>query len=314
MSTDGPVLVAGAAGFVGRRVLASLRGAGVEAQALVRAGGSELPADARPDAVRAVDLRDEASTVDAVRDLAPSAIVNLARTGHGGDPESQAADHLSTLAHLLRGAAAAGSARFIQLGSPLEYGTPPSPVAEDAPLRPTTPYGTVKAAASALALASDDPQGMRTVVLRPFCVYGPGDRSDRLIPTAVRAALGGDELRLTPPGIGRDWVHVDDVARGCILALGGGADGEAVNLGSGEIAANDEVVAHVSEALGLPIRTAHTTLMPRPWDSAGLAASVAKAEALLGWRPGVSLAEGIRATVIGDKGGGREQHAPAAMR
>ncbi len=307
------MLVAGAAGFVGRRLLASLRGAGVEAQALVRPGGSELPAEARPDAVRSVDLRDESATVDAVRELAPSAIVNLARTGHGGDAESQAADHLSTLAHLLRGGAVAGSARFIQLGSPLEYGNHPSPVAEDAPLRPITPYGTAKAAASALALASDDPRGMRTVVLRPFCVYGPGDRPDRLIPTAVRAALGGDELPLTPPGIGRDWVHVDDVARGCVLAVGGGADGEAVNLGSGEIATNEQVVAHVSEVLELPIRTRKTTLMPRPWDSAGLAASIAKAEALLGWRPGVSLAEGIRASVRPDQGGEREQHAPAAV-
>lgn len=311
MSTDGPVLVAGAAGFVGRRLLASLRDAGVDVQALVRPGGSELPAEARPDAVRAVDLRDEAATVDAVRDLAPSMILNLARTGHAGDPESQAADHLSTLTHLLGAAAAAGSARFIQLGSPLEYGPHPSPVAEDAPLRPTTPYGTAKAAASALALASDDPKGMRTVVLRPFCVYGPGDRPDRLIPTAVRAALRGHELPLTPPGIGRDWVHVDDVARGCVLALGGGADGEAVNLGSGEIATNEQVVAHVSEGLGLPIHTAHTTLMPRPWDSAGLAASVAKARALLAWRPSVSLAEGIRATVRPDPG---ERRAPAAVR
>ena len=151
MSTDGPVLVAGAAGFVGRRLLASLRDAGVEAQALVRPGGSELPAEVKPDGVRAVDLRDAAATVDAIRYLAPSAIVNLARTGHDGDLESQATDHLSTLAHLLRGAAAAGSARFIQLGSPLEYGDHPSPVAEDAPLRPTTPYGKAKAAASALA-------------------------------------------------------------------------------------------------------------------------------------------------------------------
>ena len=152
------------------------------------------------------------------------------------------------------------------------------------------------------------------MVLRPFCVYGPGDRSDRLIPTAVRAALSGDELPLTPPGIGRDWVYVDDVARGCVLALGGGADGEAVNLGSGEIATNEQVVALVSEALGLPIRTGHTTLVPRPWDSTGLAASAAKAEALLEWRPSVSLAEGIRATVRPDQERAREHHAPSAMR
>ncbi len=199
-------------------------------------------------------------------------------------------------------------------GSPLEYGDHPSPVAEDAPLRPTTPTGRPRPPRALSRSRATIRRGCAPWCYARSACTDRATGSDRLIPTAVRAALSGDELPLTPPGIGRDWVHVDDVARGCVLALGGGADGEAVNLGSGEIATNEQVVAHVSEALRAadPHRAYDADAPSLGFDGARRLSAQRRRRCWSG-APSVSLAEGIRATVRPDQERAREHHAPLGV-
>jgi len=274
----GPVLVAGAGGFIGRRLVALLR----RLEAPVQPVGGEECDLRRPDETRALLER-----------LRPQTVVNLARPTHAAD-RSGHEDH-SVIAHsLLAAAQAAGASRLIQLGSSTEFGPAESPVGDDAPLRPATPFGRAKARASSLVLSADG-EGIRTVVLRPFCVYGPGDRPRHLIPATIDAALSGRRLPLAA-GVGRDWVFVDDVALGCALALDGRADGLSVNLATGVAVPNEQVVELVGELLGRRIVVDRGVLAPRPWD-ANLAGSTERARRVLRWAPPTPLADGIPLTV-----------------
>jgi nucleoside-diphosphate-sugar epimerase len=213
--------------------------------------------------------------------------------------------------HLLDAAAAAGCRRFIQLGSATEYGACDVPLEERMAPGPSSPFGAAKATASMLCLRAGRRRTMATVVLRPFAVYGPGDHPARLIPTALRAALEGAALPLTPTGYRRDWVFVSDVAEGCVRALAGGADGEVVNLGSGVQHTNEEVIGTIEHVTGCPVQVRAGAVVPRPWDRRSWVASTDKARALLGWEARTSLAEGIRRTA-GSWGIGDEPRAAAA--
>ena len=223
----------------------------------------------------------------------PSAVINLARPTHAAD-DSDHDGHVAMAANLLGAAQAAGVRRLVQLGSSTEFGAAASPVDDDAPLHPTTPFGKAKARATSLVLAADG-DGIRTAVLRPFSVYGPGDLQRHLIPAAIDAAFSGRPLPLAT-GVRRDWVFVDDVARGCALALDGRADGLAVNLASGAGIANEHVVELVGEAAGRPAEVQSGAVPPRPWD-AGLEGSTERARRTLGWIASTALADGIQFTV-----------------
>ena len=164
-------------------------------------------------------------------------------------------------------------------------------------MTPHTVYAASKLAGDGYARAFHDSFGMPTVVIRPFNAYGPrchheGD-SGEVIPRFVLRALAGRPLIVFGDGTQtRDFTYVPDTARG--LALAGSSDravGETFNIGSGrEIPIND-LAAVVGEVVGRDVRVEYQP--PRPGDTLRLYADSSKAERLLGFRPSVSLREGI---------------------
>jgi nucleoside-diphosphate-sugar epimerase len=290
----GPVLVAGAGGFIGRRLVALLR-------------RSEI--DLHPVGTQECDLRRLGETRLLLETLRPSVIVNLARPTHAAGPSSEHRGHAEIASNLMTAARASGVRRLIQLGSSTEFGDAESPVDDDAPLRPNTPFGRAKADASSLVLAADS-QGLRTTVLRPFSVYGPGDLRRHLIPAAIDAALSGRRLPVAS-GVRRDWVFVDDVALGCALALDGRADGIPVNLASGLAVSNEQVVELVGDATGRAIDADRGAMPARPWDT-GVTGSTERARGTLGWAARTEMREGIRMTLAADGPSERESRVAAA--
>ncbi|MGI8535988.1 MAG: NAD-dependent epimerase/dehydratase family protein [Mycobacteriales bacterium] len=89
---------------------------------------------------------------------------------------------------------------------------------EHAPLRPRGFFGATKAAGSVLLTAAAAERAVRSVVLRAFQVYGPGDHPGRFVPAVLSTARDGTVLPLTGPGRRRDWVYVPDVVDACVRA------------------------------------------------------------------------------------------------
>lgn len=296
------VLVAGAAGFLGANIARALLGAAGEVHALVRPGTPRPRiAGLRELVVHEADLLDAEAVGRAVAGARADLAVNL--VSPGGHPETAAERSrllaVNTLgtANLVEALAAAACVRLVHVGSSLEYGWKERPISEDDVLEPTTVRGAAKAAATHVCLAWSS--RLPVVVLRPFSVYGPWEPDARLVPTVVRAALRGEELRLTAPGYRRDFVYVGDFVEAVLLALTApaGAEGEIVNVGSGRQAANEDVVAEVERLTGreLAVRTgAHPG---RPPDTKFWVADVTKAKHLLGWEPRRTLADGLAATL-----------------
>ncbi len=290
-TSDRAVLVAGACGFLGARLVGALRASGAAAQALVRPGsGPRAAAIAGDPTIVEADLRDREQTRRAIQRLRPAQIVNVARGAPRPDADG---DDVGIAANLVAAAHEAGCIRIVQLGSGLEYG-PVSPISERTPCHPATEFGAAKAEATRLVLSAAAPAA---VVLRPFMVYGPGQPARCLIPAATRAFLGGVELPITQPGLRRDWVYVDDVVAAIMACLDGAGDGEVVNLASGRDRSNEEVVELVAAALGRRLRTRPGALEARPWDVREQRVSTEKAARVLGWRAEVPFDRGVSRAV-----------------
>ena len=289
-------LVTGAGGFVGRHLCDRLVADGWDVWGTVRPGAS-APPGVRP---LPVDLTDGAALAEAVAAAAPDAAFHLAAARVKADARQRAAtaavNVLSGL-HLVE-ALPVSCRAVVRVGSSTEYAETGAPMAEDAPLHPRGYFGATKAAGSLLLSAAATERGLRSVVLRAFQVYGPGDHEGRFVPTVLRAAREGGELPLTGPGQRRDWVWVGDVVEACVRAAR--ADdlpaGQVLNIGTGVQTANEELVALAAEVTGRPIRTRVGAHPGRSWDAASWVCDPALAGELLGWRPQVDLREGLTRT------------------
>lgn len=292
-------LVTGAGGFVGAHLAARLAAAGWDVVGIVRPGGSTSRLDrlgARIEALLA-DLTDPHALAAAVRRANPDVAFHLA----AARARATAAERVATTAvnatsglHLVE--ALPDRCRVVvRLGSSTEYGESPRPMAEDAPLRPRGLFGATKAAGSLLLTAAAAERGLRAVVVRAFQVYGSHDHPDRLVPTVLRAAARGDVVRLTAPGLRRDWVHVDDVVGACLLAAAadGLPGGQVLNVGTGVQSANEELVAVAERVTGRRIRVEVGAHPGRSWDAQSWVCDPAAARELLGWQPRIDLATGL---------------------
>jgi UDP-glucose 4-epimerase len=205
---------------------------------------------------------------------------------------------------LIETAVQGGVKHFIFSSTAAVYGNPErSPVAEDAPTMPMSPYGASKLMTERMLRDAGYAHGMGYVVLRYFNVAGADPKlrtgqstrnATHLIKVATEAALGqrpkvdvfGTDYP-TPDGTGiRDYIHVSDLARAhsdALRHLRAGGESLTLNCGYGHGFSVLEVIDTVKRVSGVDFRV--DTAPRRPGDPAQVVATADRARALLDWRP-----------------------------
>ncbi len=297
------VFVTGASGFLGTNLVRRLIESGAEVHALVRPSSDmwRLRDVLTRITLHRADIRRQDELRGILRLVAPEFIFHLAARGVSrcdSDRRELFEANVVGTANLLEASSPLDYERFVHLGGSSEYGSNARPMSENDRLEPVTAYGASKAAASLLCRQFARSEDRRLVILRPFSVYGPWEPATRLIPTAIMAALHGRDMALTPPGIRRDLVFVDDVIDSCLAAAERDvAPGEIVNIGSGREWSNEEVVAAAEALCGRKIRVRLGEYPVRASDAPHWVAEIRKAERVLGWAPTHSLDEGLEKTI-----------------
>ena len=190
-----------------------------------------------------------------------------------------------------------GIGKFVLASTSSVYGEDtPQPFAEDSQTsRPLSPYASSKKAAEALAYTYHHLHGLDVTVLRFFTVYGPAGRPDMVIFRFIRSIAEGEVITVFGDGKQeRDFTYVEDVARGTVAAVKPFGY-EIVNLGSDRPAVLADVISLIETTLGKEARIEYATRHSA--DVLSTRADIRRAHSLLGWRPQVSLEEGIKYAV-----------------
>lgn len=299
------VLVTGGAGYIGATTAAALLDAGHEV--VVVDDLSNGHRDAVPDAARFVpgDVGDPEVLAAALAEPVEACLHFAARIEVGASmqrPEETFAVNVGAATRLLEHLIARGVGRFVLSSTAAVYGSAAdSPIDEDAPTAPESPYGVSKLTVEGLLPWLARAHGLTWAALRYFnaagATPGRGERHDpetHLIPRVLDVAAGDAEAvgifgtdYPTPDGTAvRDYVHVADLADAHVAALdalGAGHDALVCNLGTGRGASVREVVESARRVTGRPIPVVEEPR--RAGDPATLVASYERAREVLGWQP-----------------------------
>lgn len=195
----------------------------------------------------------------------------------------------------------AGCGRLLVTSTSEVYGTALKvPIDETHPRQPQSPYSASKIGADAIAMSFRHAFGLPVTLVRPFNTYGPRQSARAIIPTIISQIAAGHKVikvgDLTPT---RDFNYVTDTAAGFIaIARSEATIGEEVNIATGtEVSMREtfETIARVMEA-DITFETDPERLRPRDSEVYRLCGSNEKITRLTGWRPQVSLEDGLRRT------------------
>lgn len=186
--------------------------------------------------------------------------------------------------------------RVLQASTAAVYGEPRyTPMDEEHPLRPISPYGASKLAAEALGRAYHHTYGLPFTAIRIFNTYGP--RQPRYVIYDLFRKLERDRDQLEVLGTGeqvRDYCYVADTAAAFVtVALDDATIGEVYNIAGGQPVSIRELVAMILETLGLPETVSHYTGQSWPGDITRLVADLTRLRER-GFAPTVDLREGLR--------------------
>lgn len=300
------VLVTGGAGYIGAHACRALAAAGHLPVCFddFRTGWREA---VRFGPLVEGDLLDRAALDAAFAAHRPDAVMHFAALSLVAESVAEPArywrNNVGGTLNLLEAMRAAGVGRLVFSSTAAVYGEADQAlIPEDAPQRPTSPYGATKAAVERMIADVEAAHGLRAVVFRYFNVAGAaagagiGEQhrpETHLIPLVLEAALGrraaitmhGDDYPTPDGACVRDYLHVEDLAEAHRLGLErllSGGDGLTANLGVGRGYSVREVIARARAVTG---REIPALVGPRrPGDPARLVCDPTRAQEALGWR------------------------------
>lgn len=277
------VLLTGASGFVGRRLLAQLEGCGHEVIALAR-----TPLDGIETVV--ADLAAGSLELPHV-----DAVVHLAQSRRYREFPDGAADMVAVNVHatfaLLDHARRTGASHFVYASTGAVYAPSFRPLREDDAVGPVGFYPRSKLAGELLVEGYAD--DLVTVILRPFAIYGEGQQGMLLANLAARILADDEVVVQGSPGLRINPVHVDDAARAFAAALQLQRS-DVVNV-AGDVAVTlPELAEMLADLGGREARVRHAE-----GDSSSLVADTSRMRDVLGVTPQMALRDGLAGLVSG---------------
>ncbi|MEQ5872797.1 dTDP-glucose 4,6-dehydratase [Sagittula sp. NFXS13] len=321
------ILVSGGAGFIGSAVvrLAMTRGhAVVNLDALTYAACLDNVAEVAQDPLYAfelADIRDRAALDRILSDHKPDVIMHLAAESHVDRSIDGPGDFIETnitgTFNMLEAArkywtdtGKPKGFRFHHISTDEVFGSLPEDTSvrftEETSYDPRSPYSASKASSDHLVRAWHETYGLPVVLTNCSNNYGPYHFPEKLIPVVILNALAGKPLPIYGTGENiRDWLFVEDHADALLLVVEKGAPGRSYNIGGENERTNLELVRALCTILdslqpkvnGGSYADQITFVTDRPGHDARYAIDPSRIRDELGWRPSVTVKEGLERTV-----------------
>lgn len=287
------ILVTGGTGFIGPHLCNALCATDAKVHAVSRRAISVSDERLR---WWQGDLSDTATARSLVEKIQPDVIFHLAAHNVGGRSLELVLptlhSNVSTTVNLLTAATEIGCSRIVIAGTMEE------PISSNPDVIPSSPYAAGKWASSAYARMFNRLYQTPVVIARIFMTYGPGEPNiNKIIPYVINSFLRGESPKLSSGTREVDWIYVDDVVDGLILAAQApDVVGNTVDLGSGKLISIRKVVETLMEIMGTNVQPLFGSIPDRPMEQI-LIANTEITREKIGWEPKTSLKQGLRYTV-----------------
>ncbi len=317
------LLVTGGAGFIGSALVRQAIGAGHEVinlDALTYAACLENVASVSSHPryrFEHADIRDRAALDRILTTHEPDAILHLAAESHVDrsidGPGAFIDTNVTGTYTLLEAARAYWTAngkpetfRFHHVSTDEVFGSlgPTGHFTETSPYDPRSPYSASKAASDHLVRAWHETYGLPILLTNCSNNYGPYHFPEKLIPVVILNALAGRPIPVYGAGDNiRDWLFVEDHADALLIVLTRGKTGRSYNIGGENEATNIDLIRRICALLDVrrPESAPHDRLITfvtdRPGHDKRYAIDPSRIREELGWRPSVTLDEGLSRTV-----------------
>jgi len=294
------VLITGAGGFIGSQVVRKVLQEGHTVVTVFRPGESHDRLSDCLESVSAVhcDLRDGGAVRRLVREARPEIAIHLAWYVEPGK-YWQAGENLDCVRmtlSLARALSEAGCSKLVGAGTCAEYDWDYGFLSENTtPLKPRSLYGICKNATRGILQAFCAQAGMGFAWTRFFYLYGPTEAKERLIPYVVLSLLKGEVAKCTNGEQVRDFLHVEDAAS-AVWAVAKSELSGPVNIASGQPTTVRTVIETVARHLRSEENVALGALPSDPKEPLLLLADVRKLASGVGWKPSLTLEEGLVST------------------
>jgi nucleoside-diphosphate-sugar epimerase len=288
------VLLTGASGFLGRYVLKSLRRRGVETITL----GRRRPPDVASAEFVEADLLAAPDFVSLVGECGATHLLHLAWYAEHGEYWASPLNlrWVEATVRLVEAFCETGGEQVVVAGTCAEYDWSHGYCREDStPLDPATLYGTAKDATRRLVLALCAQYQVPCAWGRVFLPYGTGEARQRLIPSLIETFRGKGPPFGVDATASRDLLHASDVAEAFVALLRGRAHG-AYNISSGQPVQVGDVVRELARLLDADPQVVLGATCARRGEPPLLVGENLKLQAL-GWRPALTLEQGLERTV-----------------
>jgi len=292
------VLITGAGGFVGRRVVPLLLERGFEVHATTHRFDEALSKTDPRVALHPIDLLGSGERIEnLVAELKPSHLLHLAWDTTPGDYWTSHVNlaWVEASLRLVRSFVASGGRRVVCAGTCAEYDWSGGRCSErETPLRPASLYGVSKNSLREMLEAFATQAGFSFAWGRVFFPYGPGEHRSRLVSSIALALLRGERAVCRKAAAARDFIHVDDVARAFGALLDCNVTG-AVNIASGEATSIGNIARRIADEVKrgdlLECSTVENEKFPV------VVADIARLKSEVGFLPTIGVQEGLHSTI-----------------
>jgi len=307
------ILITGIMGFIGIHLAKKLVDQSVEVYGVVRRVASrnmEVIRDLMQDVTLiSGDVSDYVSTLNAVKTANPDVIFHLGALSPVRDSferpfEYQHVNYIGTMniAHSLLTLQDPQTRKIIAASTAEVYGIQSNePLKESLSLYPSSPYAVSKAAADLYLQMMFNSFNLNGTILRPTNTYGRKFDTSFMVEYTITQMLKGNKVYVGSPDSVRDYMYVDDHVNGYLLSMADKkANGQVYNVGTSIGVSNKELAIMIADKVGFDKKNLVLGSYPpgypyRPLisDQSSIVMDATKMRKELGWKPTVTLAEGI---------------------
>ena len=298
-----PILITGAAGFIGSNLTRYFISKGIKVNIIIKRSSNtwRLNDIIAKTNVHYADVSDKNKIKKIIKKIKPKTIYHLAT--HGGYSDQNNLDKiknsiLDATYNLINECKKYKFNIFINTGSSSEYGFKNKAMKEGDILVPNSYYSVFKSSSTLYCQYESIKSNIQIVTIRPFHVYGPYERSNRLIPSLIKNMLSDKKVKLVSPKVSRDMIYITDVVDFYIMiANKKNLMGEIFNLGSGKKTSIKEIYNSLKKITDYKIKNSWGSMKNRYWDQSIWYSDNSYVKNKLNWKPSVNLKKGLVNTV-----------------